>query len=86
MSLPPGSTTIVSGGPMRSSTMLFCRRSIGTAEAVISRDNNNVVTVQVLAEKGRRGSRMQLPDGSDGFRYGKVGSVISTYKVQLPSS
>jgi hypothetical protein len=60
-------------------------RAIGTAEAVISRDNNNQVTVCVLAEKGRRGTSLNMSDGSSGFRYGKLDNVVRTYKVQLPN-
>jgi hypothetical protein len=59
-------------------------RSVGTAEAVISKDANGKVTVQVLGEKGKL-DHMQTSDlhgGSVGFRYTTIGGATTSYTAR----
>ncbi|GAB2902177.1 hypothetical protein GCM10027093_44040 [Paraburkholderia jirisanensis] len=58
-------------------------RTVGTAEAVITKDLNGNVTVSVLGEKGRLDSMktLDLHGGSVGFRYRLLDGVTSSYEV-----
>ena len=56
-------------------------RTVGTAEAVISKDTGGKVTVQVLGEKGKLDhiQTTELHGGSVGFRYRSIGGATSSY-------
>ncbi|GAB2902191.1 hypothetical protein GCM10027093_44060 [Paraburkholderia jirisanensis] len=58
-------------------------RTVGTAEAVITRDLNGAVTVRVLAEKGKldRGSSIGERGGPIAYRYKTTDSESATYFV-----
>jgi hypothetical protein len=58
-------------------------RTVGTAEAVISKDASGKVTVQLLGEKGKL-DHMQTTDlrgGSVGFRYRSIEGATTSYTV-----
>ncbi|MFC0695524.1 cytotoxic necrotizing factor Rho-activating domain-containing protein [Paraburkholderia humisilvae] len=59
-------------------------RSVGTAEAVISKDARGKVTVQVLGEKGRLDhmQTLDLHGGSVGFRYKTIEGATTSYSVE----
>ncbi|APR39084.1 hypothetical protein BTO02_27415 [Paraburkholderia sp. SOS3] len=61
-------------------------RTIGTAEAVISKDLKGAVTVSVLAEKGTldRGSSIGERGGPISYRYKTTDSDSATYYVPAP--
>ena len=63
-------------------------RSVGTAEAVISKDAAGKVTVQVLGEKGKL-DHMQTSDlhgGSVGFRYATINGATTSYTPRSSAS
>ncbi|WP_377681570.1 cytotoxic necrotizing factor Rho-activating domain-containing protein [Paraburkholderia rhizosphaerae] len=59
-------------------------RSVGTAEAVISKDPSGQVTVQVLGERGKLDSMqtLDLHGGSVGFRYRSTYGATTSYTVE----
>jgi len=58
-------------------------RTVGTAEAVVTKDLNGAVTVRVLAEKGKldRGSSIGERGGPIAYRYKTTDSESATYFV-----
>jgi hypothetical protein len=64
------------------------RRTVGIAEAVVSRNLNGAVTVTVLAEKGTldRGSSIGERGGPISYRYKTNDSDLATYSVPAPPS
>ncbi|MFC0401466.1 cytotoxic necrotizing factor Rho-activating domain-containing protein [Paraburkholderia rhizosphaerae] len=77
------------GDPARASSKIYSYftplneypRPIGTAEAVISKSKQGVVTVQVLGERGYLDSMKHLGDGAVGFRYKSIDSMTTSYTV-----
>ncbi|CAB3762468.1 hypothetical protein LMG29739_03890 [Paraburkholderia solisilvae] len=59
-------------------------RSVGTAQAVISKDAGGKITVQVMGEKGKLDhmQTMDLHGGSVGFRYRPIEGATTSYTVE----
>lgn len=58
-------------------------RTVGTAQAVISKDLNGKVVVSVLGERGKldQMKTLSLHGGSVGFRYSTIGGATMSYPV-----
>jgi hypothetical protein len=62
------------------------QRSIGVAEAVVSKDEKGAISISVLAERGRLDRRTSLGDRGDAiaYRYKTADSDSSTWFVPIP--